>query len=389
MNCLFLKISISGNLILSSYVHFKLNSTFALSDPVSYYSVSIHPGKINVFYQSIGGGRAIAPSEARPEQFKVNRHNGKVSLIAKRKIKNGLDYMLFLAKPKKLPNSRSGKKQSFKLNFITLDLSSDQVHTDQVIKRELLHQFLVEARKKWNMYMYLWKAEKQKNGRIHFHIITDKFIPWNELRNVWNRIQQKLGYVTRYREDRLNWHRDGFKYAPQYAPRWDREAQYKAYQEGLRTDWDNPNSVDIHGTRHIVNLKAYFSKEISKNPGPAVPSRPEEKCPICGGLMRTVKSNYRCDACFHSKTHVSGMLWGCSVLLTDLPGGRTDVDSKITEELEAITQSGKAYVYNARYYSIYYCDHKLLTELQCKKLLECFEEYVRQKFPIQFPPTLF
>jgi hypothetical protein len=206
---------------------------------------------------------------------------------------------------------------------------------------------------------------------------------------VWNRIQQKLGYVTRYREDRLNWHRDGFKYAPQYAPRWDRAAQYKAYQEGLRTDWDNPNSVDIHGTRHIINLKAYFSKEISKNPDPAKPDLPDEKCPICRGLMRTVKSNFRCDHCSHSKTHVSGMLWGCSVLLTDLPGARTDVDNKITEELEAITQSGKAYVYNSRYYSIYYCDHKLLTELQCRLLLECFEEYVRQKFPIQFPPTLF
>jgi hypothetical protein len=360
-----------------------------LNDPVSYYSVSIHPGKINVFYQSIGGGRAIAPSEARPEQFKNNRHNGKVSLIAKRKIKNGLDYMLFLAKPKKLPNSRVGKKRSFKLNFITLDLSSDQVHSDQLIKRYLLHQFLVEMRKKWRVSLYLWKAEKQKNGRIHFHIITDKFIPWNELRNVWNRIQQKLGYVTRYREDRLNWHRAGFKYAPQYAPRWNREAQYKAYQEGLRTDWDNPNSVDIHGTKHIINLKAYFSKEIAKNPDPAKPDRPEENCPVCRGPMHTVKGIFRCYDCGHSKTHVSGMLWGCSILLTDLPGARTDVDTEIQAELDAIAGSGHAYVYNERYYSIYYADFKLLTEFKCKLLLECFYEYIRQKFPVQYPPTLF
>ncbi len=297
--------------------------------------------------------------------------------------------MLFLAKPKKLPNTRSGKRRSFKLNFITLDLSSDQVHTDQVIKRELLHQFLLEMRKKWHVSLYLWKAEKQKNGRIHFHIITDKFIPWNELRNVWNRIQQKLGYVTCYREDRLNWHRDGFNYAPQYAPRWDYAAQKKAYQEGLRTDWDNPNSVDIHATRHIINLKAYFSKEIAKNPDPAKPDRPEEKCPVCGGTMRTEKGIFCCSSCFYSKTHVSGMLWGCSVLLTDLPGGRTDIDTWIQAELDAIAGSGKAYVYNARYYSIYYTDYKLLTELQCKRLLECFEEHIRQKFPVQYPPTLF
>jgi len=362
---------------------------FTLDDQASYYSISIHPGKINIYYQTIGSRASCRRTSERPEQFINNRHNGKVSLIAKRKIKSGLDYMLFLAKPKKLPNSRAGKKRTFKLNFITLDLSSDQVHSDQFLKSQLLHQFLIEARKKWKMYMYLWKAEKQKNGRIHFHVITDKFIPWNELRNVWNRIQQKLGYVTAYREDRELWHRNGFKYNPAYAPRWNYDAQLNAYHEGLRTDWDNPNSIDIHGTRHIVNLKAYFSKEIAKNPVPAGNNRPEEKCPICGGTMATEKGNFFCNDCQYSKTHVTGMLWGCSILLTNLPGGRTDVDSKIQEELDAIAGSGHAYVYNARYYSIYYADFKLLTELKCNFLLQCFEEYIRQKFPVQYPPTLF
>lgn len=297
--------------------------------------------------------------------------------------------MLFLSKPKKLPNSRAGKKRTFRLNFITLDLSSDQAHTDQEIKRQILHPFLLEARRKWNINLYLWKAEKQEIGRIHFHIITDKFIPWNELRNVWNKHQQTLGYVTGYREDRQLWHRDGFKYAPEYAPRWNYSAQKKAYRAGLRTDWDNPNSTDIHKTRHIINLKAYFSKEMSKNPDSATANRLEEKCPLCGCSMTTVDGNFCCQACQFSKTHVSGMLWGCSVLLTDLRGGDAIADGNFSEELETIELSGKAYVYHARYYSIYYADNKLLTELKCKFLLSRFEEYIRQKFPVQYPPTLF
>lgn len=360
-----------------------------MDDQASYYSLSIHPGQINVYYQTIGSKRSITPGLVRPKQFKNNRHNGKVSLVAKRKIKSALDYMLFLSKPKKLPNSRAGKKRTFKLNFITLDLSSDQVHTDQVIKRELLHQFLIEMQRKWHVDFYVWKAEKQKNGRIHFHIITEKFIPWNELRNVWNRIQQKLGYVTRYREDRELWHRDGFKYNPKYAPRWNYKAQEKAYRDGLRTDWDNPNSIDIHGTRHIVNLKAYFSKEIAKNPDMAAPYRQQEKCPLCGGSISTVGGNFCCQSCRHSKTHVAGMLWGCSVLLSNLPGARTDSDSNFEEEFEAIARSGKAYIYQAKYYSIYYVDHNVLTQLHCKLLLACFWEYIRRKFPVQYPPTLF
>jgi len=360
-----------------------------MHDPVPYYSISIHPGRINVYYQTIASKRSFTPKRERPEQFKNNQHNGKVSLVARRKIKNGLDYMLFLARPKKLPNARSGKKRTFKLVFITLDLSSDQIHSDQVIKRELLNQFLIEAKKKWGITLYLWKAEKQKNGRIHFHIITDKTIDMNELRNVWNRIQQKLGYVTRYREDRQLWHRDGFKYAPQYAPRWNYDAQLNAYHEGLRTDWDNPNSTDIHSVRHIINLKAYFSKEISKEPIPAAVDRPYEICPICAGTLRTREGNFSCENCGYSKTHITGMLWGCSVLLTDLPGARTDLDSGIQEELDAIAGSGKVYSYSARYYTIFYADYKLLTELNCKRLLECFEEYCHLKFPVQYPPTLF
>lgn len=360
-----------------------------MSDRVSYYSISIHPGKINVYYQTIGGNGSPGRTSERPEQFKSNLHNGNISLVAKRKIKNGLDYMLFLAKPKKLHNTRAGKKRSFKLTFITLDLSSNQIHTDQVIKRELLNQFLIEAKKKWGVTLNLWKAEKQKNGRIHFHIITDKYIDRNELRNVWNRIQQKLGYVTKYREDRLNWHRDGFKYNPKYAPRWNYEAQLKAYEEGLRTDWDNPNSTDIHSVRHVVILKTYFSKEIAKNPVPADFYRPKEKCPICGSIMATTDGNFSCQVCHYSKTHVSGMLWGCSILLTHLPGARTDVDTKIQEELNVLEKSGHVYVYNARYYSVYYTDYKLLTTLQCTRLLDCFEDYIHRKFPVEYPPTLF
>jgi len=360
-----------------------------LTDPVSYYSVSIHPGKINVYYQTIGSRNSGRIAPGRPQQFKDNRHNGKVSLVAKRKIKNGLDYMLFLARPKKLPNTRSGKKRTFKLNFITLDISSDQVHSDQLIKCRILHPFLVEARRKWHIDMYMWKAEKQKNGRIHFHFVTAKYIPWNELRNVWNKHQQTLGYVTAYRRDRELWHRDGFRFNPDYAPRWDHAAQKKAYQEGLRTDWDNPNSVDIHSVHHVVNLKAYFSKEISKEPVPAAVNRPHEKCPICEGTIRTREGNFCCENCGYSKTHITGMLWGCSVLLTDLPGARTDLDNGIQEELDAIAGSGKVYSYGARYYTIFYADYKLLTELNCKRLLECFEEYCHRKFPVQYPPTLF
>ncbi|GAH71999.1 unnamed protein product, partial [marine sediment metagenome] len=271
-------------------------------------------------------------------------------------ITRAIDYMTFLAKPKKLPNTKHGKNFTFKLNFITLTLASAQVHTDQEIKSELLHQFFIEMARRWKVPTYIWRAEKQKNGSIHFHIITGKFIHWNELRNVWNRIQQKLGYVTRYRENRLNWHREGFRYNPDAPSAWTRAKQLKAYKVGLRTDWDNPNSTDVHSIRHIGNIRAYFVKYMTKS---------------------------------QTESGLAGRLWGCSVNLSHLSGARTDIDTKLEQELEQIFNHKTCWTLQTQYYTVYCIDHNVVKALGCDKLLECFDEYIRQKFPEQHPPTLF
>src|SRR5690554_5071199 len=77
---------------------------------------------------------------------------------------------------------KSNSLQSQKVRnlvFITLTLSSKQVHDDNFIKRNLLNNFIIYMGRKFDMKNYLWKAEKQKNGSIHFHIVTDVYIKKN------------------------------------------------------------------------------------------------------------------------------------------------------------------------------------------------------------------
>lgn len=47
------------------------------------------------------------------------------------------------------------------------------------------------------MKFYIWTAETQKNGNIHFHIITPTFINKYLLQITWNRHTETLGYVGR------------------------------------------------------------------------------------------------------------------------------------------------------------------------------------------------
>jgi hypothetical protein len=86
-----------------------------------------------------------------------------------------------------------------KLVFLTLTLSAVQVHSDQEIKSKILRPFMRWLRESQGCNNYIWKAEVQKNGNIHFHIIIDQFVPKDEIRIKWNECQDNLRYHERYR----------------------------------------------------------------------------------------------------------------------------------------------------------------------------------------------
>lgn len=118
--------------------------------------------------------------------------------------------------------------------FVTLTLPYTQLHCDKVIKRECLNHFLININRQYQCKNYLWKAEVQRNGNIHFHILFDKYIPWREVRNLWNRCVNRLGYVDWFCTEHN--HLD-------------------------------PNSTDIHALKKVKNIRAYIAKYVSKTVG--------------------------------------------------------------------------------------------------------------------------
>lgn len=110
--------------------------------------------------------------------------------------------------------------------FVTLTLPSVQVHTDNTIKEKVLNPFIKwltadssETYKKgpkkgqkkgFGVSVYFWRAEPQKNSKIHFHIIADKYVPWERVRDQWNQCCEILGYVSRYALVQKRKFKDGF-----------------------------------------------------------------------------------------------------------------------------------------------------------------------------------
>lgn len=156
------------------------------------------------------------------------------------------------------------KKNNIELTFCTLTLPAKQSHTDQEIKRKAFNSFLQYFRKYYNQNEIIWRAEAQKNGNIHFHIIFTCRVPHQVIRNIWNRAMKRMGYIDKYTKRMMKLSLS--EYIRERKPK-DKKAVYKAveaYKKGVSEGWQNPNSTDIHSLKKIKNVGAYISKYVSK-----------------------------------------------------------------------------------------------------------------------------
>jgi hypothetical protein len=157
---------------------------------------------------------------------------GEISKKAQRKVRaTAENWILSIQEAKKQGKAHTGKLTRY-VTFATLTLSAKQAHSDNVIKREVLNFFIINAVRHLNVREYLWRAESQANGNIHFHLFLDAYIPHILLRKEWNKAQERLGYISRFKE---------------------------VYGHS------NPNSTDIERIRSAKGAGIYISKYIAKD----------------------------------------------------------------------------------------------------------------------------
>jgi hypothetical protein len=344
------------------------NSVFyiiTMNEINGFYTIAVHPTAIHGWYESIKHRRINITNYVsgedtgemkfiKPKQFRDNSHKGRISPIAKRKISRAVDYLTHIVPRKTYFHPGNGRKGDFFLNFITLTLSSEQIHSDNEIKSHLLEPFLNTCRQKWQVISYIWRVEKQKNGNLHIHLITDRFIPWNELRNCWNMHQQKLGYITRYRDNQMEWHRSGFRFRPELSEKMSNARQYHAYKEGINNQWSNPNSTDVHGLRKINDARAYLTKYITKS---------------------------------DQSDDIEGRLWGCSSNLVRIRGAEIFADGSASAEIDKLLSDPRCRFYKGDYFFIITYKNNLLYCGAFPILLEELETFIRAHFP-EYRPAL-
>lgn len=178
---------------------------------------------------------------ARTEKQKANEknltrgdYNGYMSPKTRSKVKKYLGTWFDVVSVLQSKKIRSKLSKKPYLTFVTLTLPSSQAHSDNEIKRKVLMPFIQQMKRKCGIREYFWRAESQENGNIHFHLIVDSYIPWRDLRVIWNKCVNVLNYVDEF--EAKNGHRD-------------------------------PNSTDIHKIVDLSDLEAYVIKYTCKSDG--------------------------------------------------------------------------------------------------------------------------
>src|SRR5699024_7254789 len=120
---------------------------------------------------------------------------------AKKRLSKAISLLVQASPEKWIYNQVTKKNQHHKLSFITLTLPNvDKAKDASFTHKYLLQPMLRILRNKYKMKMYVWKAELQKNESIHYHITTDLFLPWEQLRQHWNAILLKNGLLDAFQK---------------------------------------------------------------------------------------------------------------------------------------------------------------------------------------------
>jgi len=173
-----------------------------------------------------------APTRNGFKDQRANKQKGDISKKAAIKINTAMQWLLMFSPRKRVYSKSSKKSFSFRINFITLTLSGSQTHTDEFIKEHMLYPFLKWLGRSHGAWLYLWKAETQLNGNIHFHITTNTFVHWQSIRRKWNQLQSKHGYLKKWTEGNVR---------------------------------GDPNSTDVHSVRNEDEVCRYMVKYLLKN----------------------------------------------------------------------------------------------------------------------------
>lgn len=186
-----------------------------------------------LFNQYIGDRKASILTNRNRHNLSAERtYSGEITKHAKRRLARAVSLLNQSSIWRKVQPSWQKSPIDFKLSFLTLTIPDDNQISGKEAYQVLLKPFLRKCKSKFGLNSYIWKAELQARGQLHYHITSNCFMEYSQVQQVWNNIVESAGFM------------DNFK------------AKY---------GHNSPHSTEIRAVKNVKNIEAYLVKYISKS----------------------------------------------------------------------------------------------------------------------------
>lgn len=191
---------------------------------------AIRDKAIYIYQQRVASKGSNSMKKESTDNLRLKYTSAGLSNTAKKDIRRRVDNWQWAVTASQRLWSKGRERRRRYFVLITLTLPSKQNESDIEIKRRYLNVWLQNLERVHKGINWLWVAEAQKNGNIHFHVVVDRYVQFEWARRTWNRVMNNGDYILRFK--------DKFGHA------------------------DAP-SVNVHGQKGMGNPAAYITKYLT------------------------------------------------------------------------------------------------------------------------------
>lgn len=283
-------------------------------------SLLFYDEPVRLYNSAVSVKRQLNMSRQQEKQY-----SGGMSQGSRKRMAKAITVMSQAVKGRWKTNPATGQMMYHKFTFLTLTVSSPENITARQGYDGLLSHFLDWLTRTKGVKTYIWKAELQKRGQLHYHITSPALIHWREVRDKWNDLQRRAGLLDQY---------------------------------ALEHGHFDPNSTDIHNTKQVKNADRYLLKELNKSISAIqVEAISEVNKRVADGELDQSEAQEEIERIKAEKIKTVGKIWGCSNDLQGVGYYTIPVTSQHEQLIDHWVREGKARRTVDDFFSIVYCDN--------------------------------
>lgn len=284
-----------------------------------------------------------------------NAYSGEMKDGTRKRLTRAVTLMVQASPMRTIWNEVSKCYMMHRLSFITLTVSQKKNISAKQAYPILLKPFLRWMRETKGVKMYVWKAELQRRGQIHYHITFPDFIHYEEINKKWNELQREAGTLNDYVKE---------------------HGHYKA------------PSTDIHKVQNERDMAAYICKELAKtvNAKRLRAMHMIDSLIQAGEIPKEQRAKFL-DEYTGQEMTTDGKIWGCSENLLGAQYFSVPLRSDMLDVINSLVEAKEAREVRGDFWAVVYLQDHAPPELLNDHEKQLFSKHMASIIEPQEPPA--